>query len=164
MVDENVILTSRARDVFNDAMQELTQGLAELIPTRSVVGVRVTEQFGLTLGVVPGASLSLMTACGLVVVDVEPRREDEALRRALKDALAEIDEHNHEYKYKTPKAKLDHWRRLVSGAAVAEAEARLDATGGDDGGSAHRSCIGSAGCKTQTPQSIDDPSSGSPAK
>lgn len=39
-----------------------------------------------------------------------------ALRRALADAVKEIEEHNAEYGHKTPSAKLNDWRQLASDA------------------------------------------------
>lgn len=43
------------------------------------------------------------------------------LRGALAAAVAEIDEHNAEYKHTTPKSKIDFWRALAGGDPVAEA-------------------------------------------
>lgn len=98
---------------FYDGVAELVQELAELLPVRSITGVRITDLFAAALGIAPGAPLSLMTACGLVAVDVGTAPDVEALRRALKGALDEIVEHNREYKYTTPKDMLAAWRQLV---------------------------------------------------
>lgn len=112
----------RAADAFGDAVQELALATSSFFAKNAIVGVRVSEELGLALGIPSGRSAAIATACGMVQVDVEPDRRAEltvaALRGALAAAVAEIDEHNGEYKHVTPKDKLDHWRLLYVGEAL----------------------------------------------
>jgi hypothetical protein len=51
-----------------------------------------------------------------------------AFRGALMAAVVELDEHNNEYGHRTPKAKIEAWRKLASGDSMVEVIASLDAT------------------------------------
>lgn len=123
-----------ARAAFEDGMAELTELLAEVTNKACVLGVRVSEELGLAIGILPGEAAHIMTITGLVKVESEPnhRRADltvEALRLALGNAVAEIDEHNSEYEHRTPESKLEMWRKLAVGDPLTETFARLDAAG-----------------------------------
>lgn len=130
--DEGVIRARRAADAFGDAVQELVRAVAPLFERAAVLGVRVSEELGETLGV--PEMTAIRTAFGVVRIEVEPepRRTEltiAALRGALAAAVAEIEEHNTEYGYRTPESKLDHWRHLYAGDPMAETFARLDVAG-----------------------------------
>lgn len=121
---------NRVVDAFGDAVQELALAAAPFSVRQNVLGVRVSEDLSLALGVPPGKTAEIATACGMVRIEVEsePRQAEltiAALRGALAAAVAEIDDHNNDYQHRTPKDKLDHWRRLYAGDPAAEASARL---------------------------------------
>lgn len=124
-----------------DGVQSLAEAIEPFTSRRGLLSIRVSEDVGFALGVSPDKTTALMTASGLVRVESglvevdaarERRREEltiAALRRALADAVREINEHNVEYEHRTPKAKLDRWSALASGDTMTEIFARLDEAG-----------------------------------
>lgn len=130
--DEAVVRARLATDAFGDAVQELVRVVSPFFERPAILGVRVSEDLGLAVGVPPGKAAAVATAYGMVRLDVEPdpRRTEltiAALRNALASAVREIDEHNNEYKYVTRENLVEHWRKLAEGDPVSETLARLDA-------------------------------------
>lgn len=110
-----VVTPNRVLSALCDGVTDLVQRLKELTPAKSIVSVRVTEQFGLAIGVRACDELTLMTVCGPVTVGVGTSDlETSEFKRALGDAARECDEHNFESSHKTPRSKLEAWRRLCA--------------------------------------------------
>lgn len=110
-----VVTPNRVLSALCDGVTDLVQRLKELTSAKSIVSVRVTEQFGLAIGVRACDGLTLMTVCGPVTVGVGTSDlETSEFKRALGDAARECDEHNFESSHKTPRSKLEAWRRLCA--------------------------------------------------
>lgn len=62
---------SAAGQAMADGISDTVKKIAEVSGKTGIVAVRVSEEFGLNLGAEPGKPMNLMTACGLVRVEVE---------------------------------------------------------------------------------------------
>lgn len=100
-------------DALADGVNDLMQVLAMILGAPGILSIRVADRVGLALGIPPGVHMSIMTAVGLVSLEVGPAGPGvDELRQALRDALRELHEHACEYNHVTSKAKLEAWRRL----------------------------------------------------
>lgn len=125
------------RNLVLDAFGEGMEALVDLVAAAGntgVLGVYVSRGLWEAFGVAPDERLYVRTPCGMVRVEPgqDERRVDplvEALRLALSAALKEIDEHNDEYDHRTPKKKLEEWRKLAAGGPLVDVFARLDVVG-----------------------------------